>query len=373
MRIERYSMMMRLMLGVMLTLSGKLVAEDSLATTSQPAGGVDVAVLLADVDEQPDEPTGRYVQRATGLIEKGGTELERAAGHMAMANHELSLVIARPASRWLLGVVTPADRQRIADAAARAQEHIEQARRLLPKSPAEGEPGRRQAQLGRWADMLEPFAAMFSHAAVATQPTEQRAMWSDFALDLAENRESDQVELAAASLMWQTFAWEQAGKSERAMVSLPNAWSKPRIMPWDMMSRLLRCRILADEGQYVAANTLLIRIRGMCEGWLQGQPVQTIVGWKKLTAVMQYVILNQWRTRWQNAQSKPADLAAIDEMLADLRQRELEADSIPPVYLLRHAIPLLVTLPEVAEDAGDAEKNAGESKASMPATLPANP
>lgn len=312
---------------------------------SAPAGEVDLAACLSD-------PPGAAADMAAQLdelkraVEAAVTPADQAAAHLATANWLIAVPTARPVVRWLMGQEKSDDLRMIAARGDQAREHIEKARQALELAGSDkGSAGRKVAELKLAADSLEPFARLF--AAAGLEADRRKAAFAETALGLAIARESDDPDISACALLWQSFAWELAGRRERAMASLPTALVKPTQPTFDFLSRLLRCRLTAEEGHLTAAFALTGRLRSSCDVWFSKEPPDQLAARGRLAAILQYRIGQTWHRQLAESGSSTA-AADVASMLADLRGVLYQNDQAGPVFFLDRAMPILVRPPSAA-------------------------
>ncbi len=330
----------------------------SVGSASQPAMRPAANEILACLDpaEDPQQRDRRAaLERA---VDGADTPEARVSAELALANWLLAEPMARPATRVLLGAAAAKDADVFSERAAAAGEHLRRARLLLkPDLP-------NARKLRVIAGTLEGFAKVF--AAVAAAPKDGKCeACAGAAIGLAAARESDKPAVASAALLWQSYAWELAGRQERALTSLPEALQRPVQMPWDFFSRLLRLRILADSGQPEVAMTLAIRIQTLCDQWFAGEPAEAIAARKRLVSVVQYRIALAWRERLKNKGSAKAEL---EELISRIRKDLADADGAA-VFTLAPPIPHLAAPSAAATSAPVTQSASGP--ATQPASIPA--
>jgi len=274
--------------------------------------------------------------------------LEKAAAHLAAANWMLAVPASDAATAWLLGVAGDSDLQGLSDWAKSAKEHLAKAKEAIASAghdTAQDESGgKRRSRLERLVTLLEPFATLFASADPSLAADARRSGYGRAALGLATAREAEDRSLASCALLWQSFAWEQAGRRERALVSLPDALTKPEHPPYDFMSRLLRCRLVADAGQRPAAAALLIRMGAISKEWFPRTAPDELESRRRLIILLQYQVCLAWRQ--ELLKTGPSVPGPLDELLAEARETLSAADR-PAAYRLDAVIPILVEPPAV--------------------------
>ncbi|MGQ9649592.1 MAG: hypothetical protein ACUVXJ_05750 [Phycisphaerae bacterium] len=313
-------------------------------TASAPTGEADLARCVAD----PPGWAGRLDSESAAidkLIESAVKPVDQAAAHLAAANWLVGVATSRAAVRWLIGMQRPEDLEVLASRADQAGKHLDKARDAL-KSVTQAKPldATRISELKLAAESLEPFIKLFAAAGGEETDAKRKAAFSEAALGLAMARESENPDLSACTLLWQSFAWECAGRRERAMLSLPSALTQPEQSSFDFLSRLLRCRLVAEDQRHAAAFALAMRVRASCNHWFPKEPSDQLAARGRLAAVVQYQIGRSWL----NQLAKPETKAAADdvkEMLAGLRDALYEHNAPGPIYVPESIIPILVELP----------------------------
>ncbi len=343
--------------------------EVSLAAASGPAGiGSQPATqpvpgVMLDLSGQLAGPPGEtarhqtHLQSLRGLLGAADTPLDQAAAHLAIANWLLSVPTARPATRWLIGVEQAADLRAMAASAGAAQRHLARARSLLRADESAGDAEKkRQIQLQQAAAVLDPLAALFAAADPQVDPEQRRKAYGNAALSLAVLRESDDSNVAACALLWQSFGWELAGRRKRALLSLPEVLAQPEHSPYDFLCRLLRCRIITDAGQHAAATTLAIHMQILCPQWFPEAPPGEVEARRLLIALLQCRAGQAWLSQLK-ASDSPAAAARLEAMLATVQEALVSGGKRQNVYHLEQAVPIIAEPPVV--------------RRSVPSTVPA--
>ena len=309
-------------------------------------------------------------ERIRAFLEAAEQPLDKAQARLALASLWLAVPTAEAAIAELLGIGGDQESALLHHAGTTASEHIAGAQALLAQAAPTTIPGdtsapdaTRSAELARIADELAPFAALM--ATFGADPGRDAApeTWARAARGLAAVREAPDATLAACARMWQAFAWTRAGRYDRAKIVLPAATATPQALPYDFVSRLLRCRILADEGQFVAASALLTQVRAACPRWLSQHDTPTIRAHDILALFLQCRVYTAWLAHGGIEGSPEAR-----ERLAHLRDalRARLADEIPTpadASPFRHAVPIRIDLPEVQAPARPAPPGAATAAA----------
>ncbi|GMU24751.1 MAG: hypothetical protein AMXMBFR13_48230 [Phycisphaerae bacterium] len=341
------------------------VGAPAAATRPGLNSGLDIGRLLAAATPNTD-PAAEKRESLEKTLEAVTGPLDKATAHLALANWLLSGPVARPATHLLIGVDEPSDRQLIIDMARAARSHIAEARQLLDDENRSGGNGERieRRRLVSAADTLEAFALLFAAVDANGDAEARHDAWSDAALELSEVRESANTVLASAANLWQTLAWEFAGRRERALAALPDALARPEHRQYDFMKRLLRCRLLGDDGQFMAAQTLAIRIRAMCAEWFDDR--SEVRAREQLVTLLALRNGRLWVDKLR-AGSRPSDSELLQPMLDRLAGKLTAGDAeVTPIYHLEQAIPILVQPPAIPASGTPATTEPSERPATEP-------
>jgi hypothetical protein len=312
------------------------------------------------------ERLNRNLQDLQGQAEADPVQL--AAAHLKLANFMLAEPAGVSATNQLLGIALPAgiaqpDNARnneqddngrhaisLAEAAGRSQVHIDAADKTLEGIPAEEEIDEdRYAELKSAARTLRAFADVFS--LTDQEPTgPDKQAWSDAARGLAMAREAKAPEVAAAARMWQAYALNRAGNYERALATLPEVLSKPEVLSYGFVSRLLRCRILVENDRHAAAMTLAIRMEPIAAEWFDRRSGQRQA--RALVRLMQRDLAERLIDRMRadhpplTTQAPDTQPTASSEVLLARRIAErLGEPGFESPYILEAAVPIFIGEP----------------------------
>lgn len=327
---------------------------------------VEIGTLLAGSENDADEQKRIHDQlesRLTAVTEP----MDKVLAHLALGNWLLAVPTARPATRWLLGVGEPADAEAIARSAGEALEHITAAEELLKANPPGQVSGAERTRIRRLttdAGLLKGFAEVMR--GLSGELSDQQ--WSELARGLSAARESETSRIAAAAVVWQAIAWNEAGRRERALAVLPDALTRPT-EPFEFVARLLRCRLLSDAGMHAGAMVLATRIGTSCDEWFGNDNRSQIAARKRLAGVVQWSIGRAWEASLKTA-TRPSGDEAMKELLATIRKDHF-ADTArkPQVYMLEYAVPIVVQMP-ASTDAQEKPARDEAPPADPPATDP---
>lgn len=309
-----------------------------------------------------------HLEQAVATAE---SDLDRARAHLALANRILAEAVDVATTRWLLGLDAEDDRTLIAGSAERAAENITKAQTLLDQLSRIAKETERPAitRLDMISDALSVFARLFALADEKPDAGDRAERFAELAIELAILREWEDAEVAAASRLWQAFAFELAGRNERALGNLPEAVTPPETWPYDFLARCLRCRILSDHGQHVAAIALAIRMDKLCETWVPDTLIPASSE-DDTGACRRLVALGRLRSsllwREQVAGHNPEAVRQLDELIKGVEANYFVDPTESRVYYLRWAIPLMMESPIILPTSGQPA-----TRPSAPATQPA--
>jgi len=323
------------------------IFADTLAEThasTQPAAKrtADVGQFLVDTPEIVKEYEARK-QFLTRVIQAAESPAEKVVAHLAMANWLSAGPTSGAAMRWLIGIETSSDREHLARNADAAIQQLKLARSLLEE---EDIPESDRIRFVENAELLESFTGVLSAISLIETEKAYKKACGKSALKLSMARESDNKAVAACALLWQSFAWEQSGRPERALVSLPDALSEPEQWPYGFMCRILRCRILADAGRYTAAVALTMRMQVIYEQWLKSQTdITDMHAVRRLIVLLQFRIVQLWKNRGKGFSA--SELGHLERIMNRARQSLFEDDELQQIYRPKYIIPVMVEPPQV--------------------------
>jgi hypothetical protein len=230
----------------------------------------------------------------------------------------------------------------------------------MPK-PNDESTKKQRRELMTAAETLESFAEILQRAELGNKAEPDQENWRKAGRGLAIARESGSDEVAAAALLWQAFAFEQAGKRDRALDALPDALAKVEHLPYELMNRLLRCRLMAEAGQVPAAVSLLSRMDAQLKSWMSNQNQERNKG-RRLIGLVQHRIVTNWMENLK-ASTKPAGAETGDALRPILNEIETHFSEVkePQVYCMSTAIPLgIVAAPKLSVTATSTATDPGE-------------
>ena len=325
---------------------------------------IDLAARLhasPEDQKQRESASADHIARIEALA-AAEPSLDVAHSLLAEANWWLAEAIAPPAARLLLAFSTEDDRVAIHDAASHAIKAVGQYRVVI-KLLDDADPDRRR-ELKSHAETLEAFANLFAALSGDKNNGGDETHCRRAALDLSLAREHEDARIAAAAQLWQAFAWEAAGRRDRALDTLPTALGELKELPFDVYAELLRARLLASDGMSAAAATLLTRMRTL--GAKRLSQAAAIASARQLIVVLECDILLKWKQRVAPEQPKLAE--EIDRRLRDLQNAHF-ADAEEGIYQLNTAIPVLCRAPDrIVPITVSTEEPLSDPPASAPAT-----
>ena len=165
---------------------------------------------------------------------------------------------------------------------------------------------------------------------------------------LAPLREESYQPVALAATLWQATLRHRNEDRDRAMASLAPALAKAvgAGRRYALFSRLLRCRLLADQGTYAVALALLVQLEELSVRWLADSEQHE--QWIRTVHLLRIEILSKWYA------SLEPEAQAAERTWCVRRIERLKEDSFGPehntVMRLGHAIPILVSGTELPSD-----------------------
>ncbi len=302
---------------------------------------------------------------------------------LGWANWELADVAAPAATRWMIGYRTREDLKDLAGVARFAGRALDSAEKDIESLAQSADTAvmRRRARWRETINTLRLFAAAYEALArtmpTATAPAAVQEACRKAALGLAELRENEDPDTAAAARLWQAALLEAGDRSGRELAVLDLALVPPERLPYDFFSRILRCQSLLADGSYALVVALTLRMEERCDRWF-GEDAKASPPAKLTLAAFRIKCLWQWSDAIRADDPEQADA---------LRKRadSLAAADFPPgqetrIYRLERAIPVYVErpLPETrppqrreAPATSRTTAGAASEPADMPASSPA--
>jgi hypothetical protein len=269
---------------------------------------------------------------------------------LAWANWELSEVASPAATRWILGFRERSDLERFAEVAESAGEHLDAAEKELDSLPESTERAV-QRQRTRWGDTvktLRRFAEGYKALAGAVpedaaELKNAQGACRDAALELAELRESEDAELAAAAKLWQGVLLEAGGRLDRALAALDMVSVQPVQLPYDFYQRLLRAQLLQVRGSFALAEGLALRLAGECGDWFKSGDVDAGSA-QAAVAALRVCGLYRWAACLRDTDA--AEAGRLSEKAAKVAEKGGSAAKGGGLYRLGKAVPVLVEMPK---------------------------
>ncbi len=296
---------------------------------------------------------------------------------MGWANWELAEAAAPAATRWMIGYRTRQDLKDLAEAARSAGRALDSAKKDI-ESLAQSADTAVMRRRARWREMINTlrlFAAAYEALArtapAATAPAAVQEACRKAALGLAELRENEDPDTAAAARLWQAALLEAGDRSGRELAVLDLALVAPERLPYDFFSRILRCQSLLADGSYALVVALTLRMEERCDRWF-GEDAKASLRAKLTLAAFRIKCLWQWSDAVRADDPEQADA---------LRKRadSLAAADFPPgqetrIYRLDRAIPVYAEPPPLDTGSPQTREAPATSRtaASEPADTPAS-
>lgn len=313
-------------------------------------------VELMPLAELPDAgSSGEAAARADqlrALIEATHDPLVRAELMLALANWTLARQLEPAASRHILRLD-----ERAFDASARrlldeVMANLDAAERELRDSaPSPGAPAESAAALSRQATILRTFAdalrviASSHEDGRAADDGSTRPDAAAVRRELSTLLEADQPAVTSATAMWLAELPADRENLRATLRVLDPVLREPsRESPmFGLYQRLGRCRILAADGGYGAALTLLMQLEERCVDWFEGALANAAgrtVAWNEL------LILKRWHDDLPPDASDERQwcLSRFDQLVTRHFQGGDATAAAPSLARLGLAIPLLVSI-----------------------------
>lgn len=315
------------------------------AAQSESSNSFDPQKVLPPQDLTEEQESNR--SELEGVLRAAREPLDEAAARAALANWLLAVPTARPVTRWLIGAGSTEDRKAIAEAAKAAQSHLTAAAELLKKAdPADSTEKARVRRLSTAIKGLQAFTTALAAAGLEGDDAARREAWSSAAAALAESRESENSSLASAATLWQAIAWDQSGRRDRALSTLPGGLAKPDYNT-DFLARIVRCRMLSDAGQSTAALALASQLRMKIDEWYKDETATQRRARQRLIGALQLTIGQAWKQKLA-AVTQPADAEILDGLLVGVQQGLFPAaDKAPSVFIPAEMLPTLAKPPAI--------------------------
>lgn len=293
---------------------------------------------------------------------------ERIASALGWANWELAEAAGGPMTRWVLGLRTRRDLEEIGEIARCADEALSAAQKDLDSLPAAADNAEKRRR-ARWKDTLaalRSFANGFEALAQAlpvaqADLSKAQAACRTAALELAELRETDDADTAAAAKLWQAILLDAGGRPRQALAVLDLAMAVPKRLPYDFFGRVLRCAILTEGGSYALVTGLALQMREKCSGWFDGN-TEAVRSARLTLDLLQVRCLLQWAQ--SGHASHQTESEARRQRAEEILNQSFTLDKTAKLYRLVPATPLLAEFPTAAprSDAPDTASSRAASR-----------
>ncbi len=265
---------------------------------------------------------------------------ENSSLRIQTANWILSVACEPILTRILLELDTPQDLEQLKTLTT-------QATGLLTNLKGENEASPHQADVGTLVTFAKTFAIL---ADARTQPpdpnrVEQVTLESGLLLD------EDNRDVAESARLWQCLIFNKCDKSQRALDVLPLVLTPVESNSAAFFARMLRCRILAEQGKTTLAQALLLKMEEQCDTWFSDERLQS-----EARCTLAWL-------RWRLAQQAQYSLSEIPQSSwKDFVERteEMIRDEKEPCQLFRlgSAIPDFGSPPQPHREPSASEKKA---------------
>ena len=199
------------------------------------------------------------------VMVNAATPLARVQRGLAAARCAIVLECAGPLTRELHGLVP--NREALASGVATGKDCLKVVAEALQQFPDGFDEDRRRILQDR-VDMLRAFADLFAALGAADGSQRATARLTDACIGLAVFVDDANLGIAESAKLWQGVAYRRAGRADRTLNLLRPAIGSLRSSRVDFFTRMERCRALTDEGRFVAAQSLAMRLEKRVNTWL---------------------------------------------------------------------------------------------------------
>lgn len=252
----------------------------------------------------PDASCDEYAAR----IKATGTPSEKCRAYVAMARCILVVECAPPLSDALRGDHNEA----LARRAAEGLKNLQEASDLLAGMADDDEPADAD-ELRRWIDLLQSFGGVFAALGGQDGSTRSNERLIDACGGLALYFDDSKKEIAESAKFWQGVAYRRAGRPERALQVLRPAIASPESGRIGLLSRLERCRALADRAEYAAAIALTMRLASRVDTWLDAENEETRRQAADSVQALRVELFRGWAAKLQDEKRQDQADAALAE------------------------------------------------------------
>ena len=301
------------------------VAAQPAAPSSEPAA----ARSAAEPSSQPAEP-GDWTKGPCGSfakrLEEASTPLEECGVRLLIAR---CVLVEQCAPRLSARCFSPAQRDEVlAGLTSDGLAMLDLAAAALDRARSKSSPESDADTLSDLEDrigMLRAFGELF--AAMADDPSSEAGKTGLLSAcnRLAVQLDSENPKVAGSAKLWMAVAYRMAGRADRAAQLVRPMLGKPGDPAIDLAARLQHCLAMGDQGEYVAALGLSLRLKARAERWFADEERVTR---RRAMAAIRFTrveLLRGWAEKLRAADE--TGRAAAAQALAD---KLLGADSWPP-------------------------------------------
>lgn len=198
---------------------------------------------------------------------------------------------------------------------------VDAALSLLPETPEHED-----------VEMLRDFGVAVKQFALSRAGRADKAALAQSASNLAIWLDDDRHDIPPSAILWQCLLYQEAGRQDRALETIPAVHTPVEGNPAAFYSRILRCQIHAQGGRHSLALALILRMEEHCGGWFA----------ERATAA-ENVLLVQRHKLVENYNPEIGELAskAVSQWPLRAQQALLEASEPRELLRLHPAIPVL--------------------------------
>lgn len=330
------------------------------AAASEPAGPRWVLSPSVYPDGTDDEAA--YLRHLRAQRGSYDTAAAAAAFPEQLVQYELAaanLILARATepfvSRWLLGLGDPEDEPALRAALAEARERLDQVTEWLEGGAEVG--SEQQGAYRSDLETLRSFSTALNAVWSADDGPEALKARRLGAVHLAVLLEHERKDVASAALLWQAVLYQQMDRSDRAFRLLPLATKPidPEAQTFQLLARLLRCRLVANRGGYAVACSLLLQLEERIHEWLERDPARDDAIHAAMLVRRQ--ILEHWRDSL-DPQAKADEIDWCANAIERLGTTATAEGREVRVLRLGQTVPLIAPLPETTPATAPAEADA---------------
>jgi len=233
--------------------------------------------------------------------------------------------------------------QQLQAAFDRADRAIHQATEIINKIPEPDDDHENQISMRKSLDILQAFAraqrVYLLQDIENTQSEVRRA-----ASGLSALVEMDHPKIASAATFWQSCIRNRESDHKAVLSRLEYALARVQksTMPYSFFARLLRCRILADQGKYPLSLSLLLQMEEHSREWFFNATQFDHV--YRSIALTRIQILRAWHEKLSE-KSHTEERQWCLEQIQQLLESRFDSDK-PIVVRLWPAIPIVTPIPE---------------------------